>query len=384
MKFNLFTLNDKIAITGFFTFVILYLVFSFTKKIYLWYRYRLSYNVFSRLTPKKITNISMIIATSISIIFLLTILSSGLMGLLFRVYPSWRSLIEGILIKLGGLVFGPIIGIFIGGITDIMTVLLTAGMFHYGYFIAALAYGFFAGIVRNIIVGKKNLFSMMILTTLFGILGTVLTNLYLYFTPSLASHNFSLSILKINVVFTYLQICLILDGTVGLILIIIWVYFVIRYQIYIHKLWIEFKYRKIYGVQKNILIYKIKKNIKTDVNAKKLFEIQNTHYSSIIKYANIMSKMQKKILYINSHNMLRILLPVICTIFFGEQIVNITIMPTFDYQLGGGIPFDSWVLIRIVSFPLLATINILVIWPCYNVISRFVDTTPTKEIYKGN
>jgi hypothetical protein len=77
------------------------------------------------------------------------------------------------------------------------------------------------------------------------------------------------------------------------------------------------------------------------VNAKKLFEIQNTHYSSIIKYANIMSKMQKKILYINSHNMLRILLPVICTIFFGEQIVNITIMPTFDYQLGGGIPFDS-------------------------------------------
>jgi hypothetical protein len=59
-------------------------------------------------------------------------------------------------------------------------------------------------------------------------------------------------------------------------------------------------------------------------------------------------------------------------------------MPTFDYQLGGGIPFDSWVLIRIVSFPLLATINILVIWPCYNVISRFVDTTPTKEIYKGN
>jgi LytS/YehU family sensor histidine kinase len=130
-------------------------------------------------------------------------------------------LIEGILIKLGGLVFGPIIGIFIGGITDIMTVLLTAGMFHYGYFIAALAYGFFAGIVRNIIVGKKNLFSMMILTTLFGILGTVLTNLYLYFTPSLASHNFSLSILKINVVFTYLQICLILDGTVGLILIII-------------------------------------------------------------------------------------------------------------------------------------------------------------------
>jgi LytS/YehU family sensor histidine kinase len=52
--------------------------------------------------------------------------------------------------------FGPIIGLFIGAITDILTVILTAGMFHYGYFIAALAYGFFSGLVRTIINYTKN------------------------------------------------------------------------------------------------------------------------------------------------------------------------------------------------------------------------------------
>jgi len=49
------------------------------------------------------------------------------------------------------LLFGPIIGLFIGACTDLLSVALTAGMFHYGYFIAAMCYGLFAGLVRSLI-----------------------------------------------------------------------------------------------------------------------------------------------------------------------------------------------------------------------------------------
>jgi hypothetical protein len=43
------------------------------------------------------------------------------------------------------------IGLFIGGCTDLLSIALTSGMFHYGYFIAAMFYGFFAGLIRSIL-----------------------------------------------------------------------------------------------------------------------------------------------------------------------------------------------------------------------------------------
>jgi LytS/YehU family sensor histidine kinase len=49
------------------------------------------------------------------------------------------------------LLFGPIIGIFIGAATDLLSIALTAGMFHYGYFIAAMMYGLLSGIVKTIL-----------------------------------------------------------------------------------------------------------------------------------------------------------------------------------------------------------------------------------------
>jgi hypothetical protein len=68
----------------------------------------------------------------------------------------------------------------------------------------------------------------------------------------------------------------------------------------------------------------------------------------------------------------------------GEQLVDILIMPVFDQQLGGGIPLDSWLLIRIISFPFISIINIVVIFPSFRAISGFITVDNGKgfERYK--
>jgi biotin transporter BioY len=54
-------------------------------------------------------------------------------------------------------------------------------MFHYGYFIASLAYGFFAGLIRSILnTTKKNTVTFTIISTFLAGLITTLLCLYLY------------------------------------------------------------------------------------------------------------------------------------------------------------------------------------------------------------
>ena len=156
------------AILIFLGFVAAVLIISFIKKIYYrFYKYK-RYYIFPRIGVKGITNIAMTISLSISIILLLTVITSGLLGILFRAYPGWRVTIEGLLIQLGGLLFGPIVGLFIGGLTDLLSIALTAGMFHYGYFIASLAYGLFSGLIRMLIsLFKNNIVNFSIVSTIF-------------------------------------------------------------------------------------------------------------------------------------------------------------------------------------------------------------------------
>jgi hypothetical protein len=46
------------------------------------------YFVFPKIDSRGIANTAMIIAISISIIILLTVLTAGLIGILFRIYPG--------------------------------------------------------------------------------------------------------------------------------------------------------------------------------------------------------------------------------------------------------------------------------------------------------
>jgi hypothetical protein len=65
-----------------------YILFLLVKKTYLYFKYRRILFIFPKLNSKGIANISMVIAISIAIITLLIVLSSGIFGVLFRVYPS--------------------------------------------------------------------------------------------------------------------------------------------------------------------------------------------------------------------------------------------------------------------------------------------------------
>lgn len=150
----------------FFSFILILFVVGCVKKF--WYRYFLKkrYYIIPRTQIKGIANIAMVVSVATAIIFSVTILSANGLGVVFRAYIGARLVIEGILIKIGGLLFGPFLGIFIGAFTDILTVILTSGVFHYGFFIAAIGYGMLAGLVKTIIVlSKNNKISLAILNT---------------------------------------------------------------------------------------------------------------------------------------------------------------------------------------------------------------------------
>jgi hypothetical protein len=56
---------------------------------------------------------------------------------------------------------------FIGAVTDLLSVALTAGMFHYGYFMAAIIFGLLSGLISVILnITKKNSFHFTTLSTL--------------------------------------------------------------------------------------------------------------------------------------------------------------------------------------------------------------------------
>jgi LytS/YehU family sensor histidine kinase len=191
------SLNQVIIV--FFAFVALIVFISVIKKIH--YRYILGkrYYIFPRVSAKGIANISMIISITVAIIILLTIVTAGTMGILFKAYPGARILIEGILINIGGLLFGPVIGLFIGGLTDLLTVLLTAGMFHYGYFVAAIAFGLFGGLVRTCLnISKHNNLKFLLLSSLMLIVAAVIICLNLYFDKT-ENNSFGGSMFGINV-----------------------------------------------------------------------------------------------------------------------------------------------------------------------------------------
>ncbi|GHU49863.1 hypothetical protein FACS189459_2580 [Bacilli bacterium] len=147
------------------TFIAFFCVFFFAlilKKIYYRFVNKKRYFLFPKLDIKGITSVAMIISITVAVLLLLIGISGGFMGIIFRSYPAFRVTIEGILIKIGGLIFGPVIGIFIGALTDLLSIFLTAGMFHYGYFFAAICFGFFSGIINTLLtVSKFNMTKFM-------------------------------------------------------------------------------------------------------------------------------------------------------------------------------------------------------------------------------
>ncbi len=180
---NLGLLNSIDMILIFVAFFASVLFCSGVKKVYYYFFKKRKYYIFPKTSVKGISAIAMTVSLSVAVLILITIITSNAMAILFRAFPGTRITIEAILIKIGGLLFGPFIGMFIGGITDLLTIALTAGIFHYGYFIAALTFGLVGGLVRTIInYSKNNITKLTIMSIASLLVMCISVVLFMYFT----------------------------------------------------------------------------------------------------------------------------------------------------------------------------------------------------------
>jgi asparagine N-glycosylation enzyme membrane subunit Stt3 len=92
---------------------------------------------------------------------------------------------------------------FVGAVTDLLSVALTAGMFHYGYFIAAILYGLLGGLIRsviNITHGKQVEF--LFISTIIILLVMALSIMYINLVDLGVTGTFSGTVLGLNIELT--------------------------------------------------------------------------------------------------------------------------------------------------------------------------------------
>lgn len=148
-------ISDKHVITIYALIISTFFAVLIGKKLYYRFTTNQEYIIIPKLETHGISSVSMITAMNIALIITISMLSNQMMGWLFKIYPGARFLVENILIKIGGILFGPIIGAFIGFSTDLLTVILTSSVLNYGYFVSAIMNGFLGGLI-NLLIRMKD------------------------------------------------------------------------------------------------------------------------------------------------------------------------------------------------------------------------------------
>ncbi|MGL5591551.1 MAG: hypothetical protein ACRDCF_02335 [Mycoplasmoidaceae bacterium] len=303
-------LSSEEMVYIFLGFLVIVVSIMFIKKLIYRYKYKKRYYILPRTNIKGISYIAMVVALSVAIIILLTIITYNSLAVLFRSFPGTRITLEGILIKIGGLLFGPFIGMFIGGATDMLTIALTAGVFHYGYFIAALTYGLLGGFIRTLVVfSKRREWKFALYSSISLILSCVGICLFLLGTAANWDLNtpLSISFLGKDLNFKMLHIILMIAimNSLGIIAIMLF-YFVSHKS---NKKWIR--------------------------------------------------------------NQFMTFCPVISLVFISEVVVNLFMLPVFDADIST-LGYAHWITIRGFLFIPLVLGNIIVIWPIYKIIYPLV------------
>ncbi len=62
--------------------------------------------------------------------------------------PNVRVAFEGVLVKLSGFLFGPIVGLISAFVTELVVIIFIPTYFHYKYLLVLMAFGFFAGLIK--------------------------------------------------------------------------------------------------------------------------------------------------------------------------------------------------------------------------------------------
>lgn len=311
------------AILIFIAFFIVLFATALFKKIWYWFRHKKRFYIIPRVSVKGISIIAMVISISIAIIILLTISTADIMAVVFRAWPGTRVTLEGILIKIGGLLFGPFIGIFIGGMTDLLTVALTAGVFHYGYLIAAMAYGLIGGLIKSIFNFSKQK------QTVFAIYASILTTIiaivaFLFLKFGIKTDEFSVSIMNINLSISSLTMSLIVLGFIMSTVVLIWICYVLQ---------------------------------------------KSTNKRRI--------KLNKK-----PNNWFNVFVPVLVAVLLCEVIVNVLMMPSFDAELSS-LTYIQWISIRVLLLIPMIFINMIVIYPIFKIVIPLVTYDYTKDLVES-
>ncbi len=91
-------------------------------------------------------------------------------------YPTVRVAFEGVLIKMAGYLFGPLIGVLSGGIAELLVNLLRPTYFHYSWTITIILYGLFAGIIRYMNAKSKEPEKLFFVIT--GLISIIFTSIF--------------------------------------------------------------------------------------------------------------------------------------------------------------------------------------------------------------
>lgn len=302
----------------FIAFLIALLVASIVKKLYYKLRYKKRFYILPKVGIKGIASIAMVIAISISIIILLTVVTADLMGVVFRAWPGTRITIEGMLIKVGGLLFGPFLGMFIGALTDLLAVALTAGVFHYGYLVAGMAFGLISGLISEIFKNAKHKnIQAGIWSTIILISVDILVILYLFM--DLGQSNIDVEFLGLSISVSPHLLTGIIGGFILIGVISIW-----------------------FG------LYFYKKRIKTN-------NLMLTQRQLI----------NKRTWYFNFSMILT------CSIVT-DALINVLMMPKFDAELSS-LLYEQWIAIRGALFIPEVILNMLIIFPIFKIITPLIN-----------
>lgn len=321
-----FTSLDMIYI--FVSFLLSIIFVTFIKKIIYRFKHKKRYYIFPKTNIKGIANIAMVISLSVAIIVLLTIITANTAAVLFRAFPGIRITLEGILIKVGGLLFGPFIGIFIGGVTDLLVIAMTAGIFHYGYFLSAILYGLLGGVVREVVrLSSKNEKKFAFFSILSLVLFSILVSLSFVFNST-------------------------------------------TWDLPFNQIWESLNEKTL-----NISFFSIDISINKIILLIIINSVSLCGISLILIFYFICKKTNKKFL----HEQFMTLSPVITLVFISELFVNVFFLPVFDAKIST-LTYEQWLGIRSLLFTPMVFGNIIVIWPIYKIVFPLVGYDYTSDL----
>ncbi|AGR41733.1 hypothetical protein [Spiroplasma diminutum] len=153
--------NMAYAMTGFIGFfILLYFFYNIMSFLILKERYH-----GIRFTTKNIAYITMFTAINVSITVVISLTVP------ITVFPPIRIAFEGVMVKITGFIFGPIIGVLVALITEILVMIFVPSFVHPAFIIVIICYGFIAGIGSSFLrLGKGYNWVPVLLINLFLII----------------------------------------------------------------------------------------------------------------------------------------------------------------------------------------------------------------------